>query len=285
MEFPATPDSFFESSQGKTHYRYIKVESAQTVLILPGFTIPSAAYATFAKNLSDSGFSVVTIDYFGRGYSEPSSYFDFTLNSYVEQVLNLLAFLKTESVILISFSFSSLIAANIADRKPTLISRLVFISPFHFLRRPMRPFQRFVMSNPLLGPLLLKITAKRFIPADSAAQFHDVSQNEEAYWATVGCCLHELSTNPSFCSSVSRLIGNFSEAAIPDEMLKVTQMSVRTLVLLGEMDKVIDIAESEKWWKHWMPNVTVVTRENVGHLMVLEEPDDTSELVARFVNR
>lgn len=285
MEFPATPDSFFESSQGKTHYRYIRVESTQTVLILPGFSIPSAAYALFAHNLSEAGFSVVTIDYFGRGYSEPSTYFDFTLNGYVDQVMNLLAFLHLESVVLISFSFGALIAANIAERKPSLISRLVFVSPFHFLRRPMRPFQRFVISNRFMGPLLLKVTAKRFIPADIAAQFHDVSQHEEPYWATVGCCLHQLSTNASYCSSVSRFIGNFSEAAIPDEMLKVTQMSVRTLVILGEADKVIDIVESEKWWKHWMPNVTVVARENVGHLMVLEEPDDTSELVARFVNR
>ena len=285
MEFPATPDSFFESPQGKTHYRHLKVESAQTILILPGFSIPSSAYVTFAKNLSEIGFTVVTLDYFGRGYSEPSKYFDYTLNGYVEQVLNLLAHLKIDNLILISFSFGALIAANIAEKKPSMITRLVFISPFHFLQKPMRPFQRFIISNRLFGSFLLKVTAKRFIPTDIAAQFHDVTQNEEAYWATVGCCLHQLSTNPSFCDSVSRLIGSFSESLIPDEMLTVTHMSVRALVLLGENDKVVNIAESEKWWKHWMPNVKVIVRENVGHLMFLEEPDDTSELVARFLHR
>jgi pimeloyl-ACP methyl ester carboxylesterase len=68
-------------------------------------------------------------------------------------------------------------------------------------------------------------------------------------------------------------------------MLKVTQMSVRTLVLLGASDRIINIAESEAWWKRWMPNVKVIVREHVGHLMFLEEPDDTSELVARFLHR
>ena len=117
MNFPDLPESYFEDDLGKTHYRYIQVESAQVAVLLPGFSIPSAAYQTFAQNLSDTGFSVLTIDYYGRGFSTPSTYFAHTLTSYVRQVLSLLEYLGIDKCVLISFSFS-----------PPIINMLLLIS-------------------------------------------------------------------------------------------------------------------------------------------------------------
>ncbi|OHT14613.1 Clan SC, family S33, methylesterase-like serine peptidase [Tritrichomonas foetus] len=285
MNFPDQPEHYFENAYGKTHYRYIQVESAQIAVLLPGFSIPSSAYATFAQNLSETGFSVLTIDYFGRGFSIPSKYFECTLSSYVQQVLDLLEYLKIEKCVMISFSFGSIIACNIASILPSIISRLVFISPFHFLQKTIRPFQKFLLSNFLFGSYLLKIAAPQILPTDIASHFSDLTQHNEAYKGTLSCCLHQLNYNPSYCETLSKFIGNFDEQSVIDEITKVTQMSVRALVLLGENDILIDIKESEIWWKHWMPNVKVIVRENVGHLMFLEEPDDTSELVARFLHR
>jgi pimeloyl-ACP methyl ester carboxylesterase len=285
MEFPALDDAYFESSLGKTHFRHIRTQSGQFACILPGLTIPSAAYVTFARKLSEANFTVVTIDYFGRGFSEPSAEFDFSISGYATQVLNLLAHLSVASCVLISFSFGALIAANIAERAPDLISRLVFFSPFHFLRNPIRPFQQLMLSNRLFGPTLIRLTSQYFITTDIAGQFGDVSQHEEAYWGTVGCCLHQVRANAAFCDSLSRFLANFAQETILDNMLKVTQMSVRTLVVLGERDTIVDITESRKWWEHWMPNVKVITHRNVGHLMFLEQPDDTSDLVIRFLQK
>lgn len=285
MNFPDSPESYFENELGKTHYRYIQVESAQVAVLLPGFSIPSSAYQTFAQIFSETGFSVLTIDYFGRGFSIPSTYFNYTVDSYVRQVLDLLEYLKIDKCVLISFSIGSIIACNIASILPSLISRLVFISPFHFLKHGMRPVQKFLISNSFFGPYLLKVAAPQIIPNDIAAQFTDITQHNEAYQGTLSVCLAQLNSNPFYCSSISNFTRKFDESSIVDEMLKVTQMSVRALVLLGENDILVDIHQSEKWWLHWMPNVKVIIRENVGHLMFLEEPDDTSEIVARFLHR
>lgn len=285
MNFPDFPETYFEDDLGKTHYRYIQVESAQVAVLLPGFSIPSAAYQTFAQNLSDTGFSVLTIDYYGRGFSTPSTYFAHTLTSYVRQVLSLLEYLDIDKCVLISFSFGSLIACNIASIAPSLISRLVFISPYHFLNQGPKPLQKFIISNNIFGTYFLKMAAPKVIPADLARHFTDITQHNEAYQGTLSCCLHQLNNNPAYCSSISKFMSYFDESSIVDEMLKVTQMSVRALVLLGENDILLDIKQSEEWWKKWMPNVKVIIRENVGHLMFLEEPDDTSELVARFLHK
>jgi pimeloyl-ACP methyl ester carboxylesterase len=285
MNFPIHPDSFYESAYGKTHYRYIQSDSGLPIAcILPGLSIPSPAYETFARGLS-GGFNVLTVDYFGRGYSEPSPEFLHTVAGFVNQVLDLLAYLKIANCVLISFSFGSLIAANIAERSPALITRLVFLSPFHFLKNTMRPFQRFILSNSFFGPLLLKLFMQHFVITEIAAQFTDVAANEEAFWGTVGCCLHQIHSNSTFASSFAAFIRDFSDGTVPDQMLKVTHMSVRTLVLLGENDRIINIGESEAWWKRWMPNVKVIVRQHVGHLMFLEEPDQTADLVGRFLNQ
>jgi pimeloyl-ACP methyl ester carboxylesterase len=285
MEFPVLDDAYFESPLGKTHFRYIRTESDQFACILPGLTIPSAAYVTFARKLSEADYTVVTIDYFGRGFSEPSDKFDFSISGYTTQVLDLLAHLSVTTCVLISFSFGSLIAANIAERAPDLISRLVFFSPFHFLRKPIRSFQQFMLSNRLFGQTLIRLTSQYFITTGIGRQFSDLSQHEEAYWGTVGCCLHQGRVNRTFCDSLSRFLSSFSHESIADNMPKVTQMSVRTLVMLGEKDAMIDIVESRKWWEHWMPNVKVITQDDVGHLMFLEQPDGTSDVVLRFLQK
>lgn len=283
MEFPLEPDQFYESSQGRTHYRRIEVPGAQTILILPGVSIPSAAYAAFAADLSE-GFDVITIDYFGRGFSEPNDSFPHTLDGYAEQVLSLLAHLKIESAGVVAFSFGSLIAANIAERCPALITQLVFISPFHFLHKHVGPFQKFLIGNRLFGEMVVRAGAQASIAADITQQFRGHPRNDEVCWSLMGCCLQQLITNKKFCLSLSRFIGNFSESAIPDEMQKATQMSVRALVLIGENDKVIDVDASGAWWKRWMPNVVVEARHNVGHLMFLEDPSSISQRVARFLH-
>jgi pimeloyl-ACP methyl ester carboxylesterase len=62
-------------------------------------------------------------------------------------------------------------------------------------------------------------------------------------------------------------------------------MSARTYVVLGERYTLVANTESRKWWEHWMANVKVITHRNVGHLMFLEQPDDTSDLVIRFLQK
>jgi pimeloyl-ACP methyl ester carboxylesterase len=285
MEFPTLPDDFYDSPAGKTHFRYIRVHSDQTACILPGVLIPSAAYTTFARKLCAYNYSVLTIDYFGRSYSEASPEFPHTIDSYVAQFVDLLAYLEIKSCVLISFSFGSLIAANIAERTPSLITHLIFLSPFHFLKSPIGPFQRFVISNSVFGLWFLRLTLQHFITAEIAKQFINIDAHEEAFWGTVGCCLHQTAVNRTFYSSFAKFVREFDEDTQPDQMLKVTQMSVRALVLLGEGDRVINIAESGAWWKRWMPNVRVTVQSGVGHLMFLEKPPDTIKLITQFLHR
>lgn len=277
------PERFHVSELGKTHYRYFEVLNAPIICMLSGISIPSGAYCNIAQNLADKGFSTLVIDYFGRGFSEPLPSFKFTLSSYVDQILELLNALGIEKCILVAFSFGSLIAANIAERVPSLISKLVFISPFHHLKQNIRPFQKFILSS-CLGERLFKLVTPQFLHVYISEQFSDLKKHEAAYWLVVGCCLQQAKNNPFYFRSISQLIGNFNENSIPNEMEKVTQISVKTLVILGQNDIVTDIRESEKWWNNWMPNVKVITRENMGHLLFLEEPSEISELISSFLH-
>ena len=288
-DFPATPDQFYQSHIGKTHYRFIHCEQddPQTIVMLPGFSIPSSAYYPFAKAISESGFNVLIIDYYGRGFSvvNPAVKFDYSIKGFSEQVIELLASLKIDKCVLISFSFGSLVAGNIAAKKSSLITRLVFVSPFHCLQRSLRPFQHYVLTNSFLGWFVLKYTVRSFIVSDIAEQFSDINKSSISYWGTIGACYQQLQLNPTYVSALAASLSHMTDLDLSVEMQKTTRMSVKALVLFGEMDKLINIEQAEKWWIKWMPNVKVIRKENVGHLMFLEDTEEISETIAQFLHR
>jgi pimeloyl-ACP methyl ester carboxylesterase len=71
--------------------------------------------------------------------------------------------------------------------------------------------------------------------------------------------------------------------AIDQDMMKLAQTNVKTLVLVGDQDRIVDIGASEQWWNRWGLKVKVIVRDGVGHLMFLEEPDITSWIVIHFL--
>ena len=289
FDFPSSPEQFYQGHNGKTHYRYIhcQQESAQTIVMLPGFSIPSSAYYPFAKAISESGFDILIIDYYGRGFSiiDSGIKFEYSIKNFSEQVIELLIALKIDKCVLISFSFGSLIAGNIAAKKPSLITRLVFVSPFHCLQHSLRPFQHYVLTNSILGWFVLKYTARIFIASDIAQQFADINKSSLSYWGAIGACYQQLQHNPSFVYAIATSLSHMADLDLSVEMQKTTRMSVKALVLFGEMDKIVNIDQAENWWTKWMPNVKVSRKENVGHLMFLEDPEEISETIAQFLHR
>ena len=285
MDFPSDPGDFFESEYGKIHYRYSLIEDSQVICILPGFSIPSSIYTRFTKELNEMGFSVLIIDYFGRGFSEPSSSFDFSIESTTDAFLLLLNHLEITKCSFISVSYGSLITANIIEKNPSIINRLIFISPLMFQKSVMRPFQRFLLSNQYIGPFVLRGASNQFISTDIARQFSDISKHCDSYWAAVGASYQQSICNKYYLSSIAKSLSYFSESFNETEMQKATNVSIRTLVLLGGKDHLIKIPENEHWWNKWMPNVKVTIYPDYGHLMIIEEPEEIAETIVQFLQK
>lgn len=284
MLFPATSDKFLETENGKTHYRYIEVEGAPVACVLPGFSFPSAVYVPFAKSLSDSGFSVLIMDYYGRGFSIASEKVtDYNPSLFANQFLELIKHLEIDNIVLISFSYGSLVAAHLTSLEPSIVSRIVMVSPFKCLRSPVRPVQKIILSHKLIGPWLLSYTAGKFIPEDIAYQLGKSKDDSELLWSLVSASMLQINENPMYYSTTSNLMREADEIHYESELSVLRQIPVKSLILFGKEDKIINVDEAQTWFKAIMLNVKFAVIPECGHLLFLEKNDDVINEISQFL--
>lgn len=284
MLFSATPQSYFENELGKTHYRLIENEGCQLVCILPGFSLPTAIYTSIGFAIAEQGFSVLIMDYFGRGFSVPASEdIEFTPALFAKQLIALLHHLDVDRCDLVAFSFGTLVSSHVSSLEPNLISKLVLVSPFKFLQKPARPFQRLILTNSYIGPFILRQFAAQFIPDEIATQI-DAHENPELFWSLVSVTMQEIDNNPHYFRATSSLLKVLDEATIDTELIPLRQNPFMTLVLLGTKDTTIDIVKSEQWWTQQLLNAKVVHIKDAGHLCFIENQKAVFRVITKFLN-
>lgn len=111
-------------------------EASQTIVFAHGFGTDQSAWDTVKEAFKDN-YRLVLYDNVGAGKSDPEAYSPIkynTLNSYADDIINILTSLELRDTIVIAHSVSSMIALLATIKVPELISKLVFIgaSP-HYL--------------------------------------------------------------------------------------------------------------------------------------------------------
>lgn len=289
MEFPASPGSFYESEVGKTHYRYIENEGASTVCVLPGFSLPSSVYFPFCKKISENGFSVLVIDYYGRGFSELKETLDeknaeYSPNVYAKQFISLIKKLEIDRCEMIAFSFGALVASNVTMLEPDLITHLVLVSPFKFLKNPTRPFQRLILTHPTIGPWVLSTFSAQFVPSEIQTQIN-AEENSELFWELVSASMFEINVNKKYFIATSKMLNSLDEESINNELIMLRQIPFKTLVIFGDNDATIDVSKSADWWSQTLLNGKVVNVPKAGHLCFLEKPEFVHDTIIQFISK
>jgi len=64
------PGQFIELTEGTVHYELAGPSHAQTVVLVPGFSVPYRIWDPTFEALVRAGFQVLRYDLFGRGYSD-----------------------------------------------------------------------------------------------------------------------------------------------------------------------------------------------------------------------
>ena len=288
MQFPTSPGSFFDSDEGKIHYRYIENEGAQTIVVVPGFSLPSSVYFNFCQNIAENGFSVLVMDFYGRGFSELSENRQMSSkycpDLYARQYLSLIKKLEIEKCDMIAFSFGALVASHITSLEPDLVSKLVLVSPFKFLKKPARPFQRYILAHPRIGPWVLSTFSAQFVPSEIMNQIN-AEENSELFWSLVSATMMEINSNKSYFTATSQMLGLLDENSIDADLIMLRQIPFKTLVVFGEKDTTVNVQKSTGWWSQTLLNGKVISIPNTGHLCFLEEPDIVVEKITKFLNK
>ena len=132
-------------------FRYTRSQNGKTVLLLHGWGGSLNSFRTLEKQLIDSGFSVITIDFPGFGGSSlPPETFE--MIDYFKIVAELLEQENIEKVSIVSHSFGGRVALLLASYLPNKIERLVLcdsagIKPIFSLKKSIKILKFKLLKN------------------------------------------------------------------------------------------------------------------------------------------
>jgi pimeloyl-ACP methyl ester carboxylesterase len=280
MEFPAEADSFFDSPQGKVHYRLLSCPDSPYVCILPGFTMPSSVYSPLGQLLSSRGYSVVILDYWGRGFTHPRGDKNYSLDSHVSLISLLFAHLGVAKSSFIGISYGAAVLAGFSSRYPGRVDKLVFLSPLHFTRESPSSLQRITLGIPYVGAMILRWAARGMVHQQIGEQLRD---KEHIISAVAPVCLQQFIGSWAGADAIARAVAAFSAAEIDRAFAALANVNKRMLVLLGKRDAIINVRECRPWWKRWIQNATLKRIAGCGHLLHLERTEDLVTRIANFL--
>jgi pimeloyl-ACP methyl ester carboxylesterase len=165
-----TKGSYVRLGDGVTHYEISGDATANTVVLIPGGSVPYFIWDRTFPDLTEKGFRVLRYDLYGRGYSDRPDVV-YNPNLYRKQLDDLLhAIHATNTVDLVGVSMGSAIAVDFTDHFPGRVRKLCLMDPVGF---PVHlPASERLMHIPLLGEYIFTLMGPRsmvsFIEKDLA---------------------------------------------------------------------------------------------------------------------
>ena len=130
---------FIQLTDGITHYQTGGVDTAKTVILVHGFSVPYYIWDGTYDSLVQQGFHVIRYDEFGRGFSDrPDAVYNPAL--YRKQLFDLIAALKlNEPLNLVGVSFVGAVVTDFALHYPKLIDKMILIDPVYNFSKKQLP--------------------------------------------------------------------------------------------------------------------------------------------------
>ena len=123
---------FIQLSKGFTYYKWENKDSNTIpVVLVHGFSVPSYIWDPTFDLLSENGNSVISLDLYGRGFSQNLND-DYTDELFANQVIDLIENLDIKSVKLVGLSNGGRVISKVADLKPELVDKLIYVASSGF---------------------------------------------------------------------------------------------------------------------------------------------------------
>ena len=125
----SAPGKFIRLADGMTHYELLGPDSARTVVLVHGFSVPYYLWDSTTAALTSAGYRVLRYDEFGRGWSDRPDV-AYTADLYDRQLEQLLDSLHvTDRVDLGGVSMGGWVTATFTRRHPKRVRALVLVDP------------------------------------------------------------------------------------------------------------------------------------------------------------
>jgi pimeloyl-ACP methyl ester carboxylesterase len=214
---------------------------------------------------------VIRVDLAGCGQSPPASSYDVPVQA--DRVAAVLDDLGLRSVTVVGHSSGGYIATALAEQRPDLVGSLALISsgPSPDALLP-QPYLLRILLAPPLGPLLWSRRSDAMIRSGiRATAARPVDVPDDLIAGVRGITYRAMRT------VLRRNTAYITERSVPE---RLAALEVPVLVIFGAADRRWEPSSAHQY--EAVPNARVELLPGVGHIPILEAPEETSKLLLGF---
>ena len=273
-EFNHTENSnIVQLSNGFTYY---KLENKETntipVVLVHGFSVPSYIWDSTFELLSNKGYFVISLDLYGRGFSENIDEF-YTDELFANQVIELLQKLNVESAKFLGLSNGGRVISKIADIDSSIVEELIYVASSGF---------KYVdeLNDKSVSEIEVSNFIKNNYPTISEGQLLDFKYPEKHSGWDIK--YEELLRYKGFAKAlISTRKNHYTMDTIHS---KIQNSDIPVFTIWGDSDQVVLYKDFEKRIDSILPKRKEFFILDSGHLPHMENPNEFNKILLSILN-
>ena len=260
-------------SNGFTYYKLGNKETnAIPVVLVHGFSVPSYIWDPTFKLLSDNGYFVISLDLYGRGFSENVDEI-YTDELFANQVIELLQKLNVDSARFLGLSNGGRVISKIADIDPSIVEELIYVASSGF---------KFVdeLNDKSVSEIEVSNFIKNNYPTISEGQLLDFKYPEKHFGWDIK--YEELLKYKGFAKAlISTRKNHYTMDSIH---IKIQNSDIPVSTIWGDSDQVVLYKDFEKRIDSILPKRKEFFILDSGHLPHMENPNEFNKILLSILN-
>ena len=260
-------------SNGFTYYKLGNKETnAIPVVLVHGFSVPSYIWDPTFELLSDKGYFVISLDLYGRGFSENVDEI-YTDELFANQVIELLQKLNIDSAKFLGLSNGGRVISKIADINPSIVEELIYVasSGFKYVEE---------LNDKSVSEIEVSNFIKNNYPTISEGQLLDFKYPEKHFGWDIK--YEELLKYKGFAKA---LISTRKNHYTMDNIhIKIQNSDIPVSTIWGDSDQVVLYKDFEKRIDSILPKRKEFFILDSGHLPHMENPNEFNKILLSILN-
>ena len=260
-------------SNGFTYYKLGNKETnAIPVVLVHGFSVPSYIWDPTFELLSDKGYFVISLDLYGRGFSENVDEI-YTDELFANQVIELLQKLNIDSAKFLGLSNGGRVISKIADINPSIVEELIYVasSGFKYVEE---------LNDKSVSEIEVSNFIKNNYPTISEGQLLDFKYPEKHSGWDIK--YEELLKYKGFAKAlISTRKNHYTMDSIH---IKIQNSDIPVSTIWGDSDQVVLYKDFEKRIDSILPKRKEFFILDSGHLPHMENPNEFNKILLSILN-
>jgi 3-oxoadipate enol-lactonase len=260
---------FLHTPTGKISYETFGRDKEKSIVFIHGFPFDKSMWDDQSKLLSENHF-VVTFDLRGHGKSEVGTG-QYLIEFIVDDLIGIMEHLSIEKAVICGLSIGGYVALRTVEREPSRVSGLILCNTKSSADTNLVKLNRANQIKMILAGKKSQFAEDMVRTLFAAESFEKKKEVVEKIISTI--------KSTDEIALVGTLIALSARMDMTESLAKI---SVPTLIITGEKDKLATVADAQLM-NSKIKNSQFIMIHDAGHLSNLENPEEFNSAMINFL--